>query len=359
MPIFDQGYQHWEGPRRPRSLRWLTITRSGLVAGFRPRSVKLLGLASLAPALLLVIALAVWGLLEQGSSLVSFLIPLLRSLRLPTEVLEDPSLIRLPIWSLAFDRFFRIQNFLWVFLVAAIGPQLISRDLRFNALPLYLSRPLTRFDYVLGKFGMVAVVIGSVTLAPMVLAYVLGVAFSLEASVLTDTFGLLLNATLYCVLIIVIAGLLILAISSLTRNSRYTGLIWIGLWLVSDGVADVLTISVRQPWCHLVSLPKNFEAIRIHLMDADVSWEKLQAVLPQTPPGGGPGGRGRNQGPFGSRPTTLPPEAIEQSEEERAIQALLQVERPDWTQSLATLLGLSAVSALILSTRIRGLDRLK
>jgi ABC-2 type transport system permease protein len=359
MPIFDQGYQHWEGPRRPRSLRWLTITRSGLVAGFRPRSVKLLGLASLAPALLLVIALAVWGLLEQGSSLVSFLIPLLRSLRLPTEVLEDPSLIRLPIWSLAFDRFFRIQNFLWVFLVAAIGPQLISRDLRFNALPLYLSRPLTRFDYVLGKFGMVAVVIGSVTLAPMVLAYVLGVAFSLEASVLTDTFGLLLNATLYCVLIIVIAGLLILAISSLTRNSRYTGLIWIGLWLVSDGVADVLTISVRQPWCHLVSLPKNFEAIRIHLMDADASWEKLQAVLPQTPPGGGPGGRGRNRGPFGSRPTTLPPEAMEQSEEERAIRALLQVERPDWTQSLATLLGLSAVSALILSTRIRGLDRLK
>ena len=37
--------------------------------------------------------------------------------------------------------------------VAAQAPQLISRDLRFRTVTLYFSRPLTREDYVLAKFG--------------------------------------------------------------------------------------------------------------------------------------------------------------------------------------------------------------
>jgi ABC-2 type transport system permease protein len=40
--------------------------------------------------------------------------------------------------------------------VAAQAPQLISRDLRFRTVALYFSRPLTREDYVLAKFGALA-----------------------------------------------------------------------------------------------------------------------------------------------------------------------------------------------------------
>ena len=40
-------------------------------------------------------------------------------------------------------------------LVLLVGPSLISQDLRFNAIPLYFSRPLRRFDYFVGKLGVI------------------------------------------------------------------------------------------------------------------------------------------------------------------------------------------------------------
>ena len=46
-------------------------------------------------------------------------------------------------------------------LVVLAGPNLISRDLRFNALPLYFSRPLTRLDYFLGKLGVIAALVAA------------------------------------------------------------------------------------------------------------------------------------------------------------------------------------------------------
>ena len=72
-------------------------------------------------------------------------------------------------------------------LVLLVGPGLISQDLRFNALPLYFSRPLRRFDYFLGKLGVIGFFLGAVAIVPAVVAYVLGVVFSLDLGVVRDT----------------------------------------------------------------------------------------------------------------------------------------------------------------------------
>ena len=52
------------------------------------------------------------------------------------------------------------QNALLFFMVVAIGPTMISPDLRNNAMPLYLSRPISKSNYILGKL-MVLLVLGS------------------------------------------------------------------------------------------------------------------------------------------------------------------------------------------------------
>ena len=52
------------------------------------------------------------------------------------------------------------QNVLIFFLVVALGPTMISPDLRNNAMPLYLSRPISKGNYILGKL-MVLPVLGS------------------------------------------------------------------------------------------------------------------------------------------------------------------------------------------------------
>jgi ABC-2 type transport system permease protein len=126
-------------------------------------------------------------------------------------------------------------------LILLVGPNLISQDLRFNALPLYFSRPLRRIDYFLGKLGIIATFLAMVVILPSLVAYGLGLLFSLDITIIRDTFKVLLASIGYGLVIAVSAGLLMLALSSLSRSSRYTALFWLGFCLVGVSLAFVLT----------------------------------------------------------------------------------------------------------------------
>src|SRR5262249_44984097 len=152
MPIFDQGYQHWKGPLTGRGWRWLAIARHGVRVQLKNRILRVLLILAWLPALALVAAVAVWGLVEQPSAGVLRLVASI----LPADMLLDPYAYRSSAWTLAYSFFFRTQLYIIMLLVVIAGPGLISRDLRFNALPLYLSRPVTRLDYFLGKLGVIA-----------------------------------------------------------------------------------------------------------------------------------------------------------------------------------------------------------
>jgi ABC-type transport system involved in multi-copper enzyme maturation permease subunit len=237
MPIFDQGYQHWQGPLSGHAWRWLAITRHGVRVQMKNRLLRILVLFAWIPALALVVATVLWGLIEQHSEGV---LALVRAI-LPRDVLLEPQAYRQTIWTLAFAIFFQVQMFFIMLLVVIAGPGLISRDLRFNALPLYFSRPLTRLDYFLGKLGVIGAVVAAVAVVPAVFAYFVGVAFCLDLSVVRDTYPVLVGAVAYGVIITLSVGTLMLAMSSLTRRSLYVGIAWAGLWLISGTVAQILT----------------------------------------------------------------------------------------------------------------------
>jgi hypothetical protein len=121
------------------------------------------------------------------------------------------------------------------------GPGLISQDLRFNALPLYFARPLTRRDYFLGKLGVIGYLVALVAVGPAVFAYVVGVCFSLDLRVIPDTWTVLVGSVAYGLVVTLSTGTLILALSSLTRRSLYVGIAWAGLWIISGAVGGLLT----------------------------------------------------------------------------------------------------------------------
>jgi ABC-2 type transport system permease protein len=238
MPIFDQGYQHWEGTLSSHTWRWWTITRQGVRAQLRSRWVRMLVIMAWIPALLLVLVVSLWGLLEQQAEMIR---PLLGFLRLPQALVEGGSSFRVPVWTLAYHYFFYIEVNFAMLLVVLVGPGLISQDLRFNAIPLYFSRPLRRIDYFLGKLGVIAVFLCAVMVGPAVIAWMLGVIFSLDISVIKDTFGIMLAAVVSGVVVVLSAGMLMLALSSLSRNSRYVGAFFIGIWFISSSVAGILS----------------------------------------------------------------------------------------------------------------------
>jgi hypothetical protein len=237
MPIFDQGYQHWKGPLSGRVWRWVTIALHGVRVQRSNRFIRISLLVAWLPALGLIGAMVVWGLVERQSEGVLAIF----SKFLPPDVLQEPQALRAPMWTLAYSIFFKIEIYVIMLLVAFAGPGLISQDLRFNALPLYLARPLTRFDYFLGKLGVIGALVASVAVVPAVVAYVVGIFFCLDLSVVKDTYPVLLGSVAYGLVITLSAGTLILALSSLTRRTLYVGITWAGLWLISAAVGGILS----------------------------------------------------------------------------------------------------------------------
>lgn len=308
MPIFDQGYQHWQGQLAGHAWRWLAITRHGLRVALSGWLIWLVLIVAAIPAIVMAFLIAMWGLLEQQSALISTILPMLSGILGP-EILAGPRAYRVEIWTIVFNYFLAIEQWFAMVLILFAGPNLISQDLRYNALPLYFSRPLRRFDYVLGKLGVILTLLGSVIVLPVIAAYVLGMIFSLDISVLRDTFRILLASVAYGLVISVSAGLLILALSSLSRNSRYVALFWIGMWFVTSSVAGVLFLvnleqqarerhraavagekvdleaeaeqAARRDWRPLVSYTQNLHRIGQELLGTDAAWEKLSRLHPE------------------------------------------------------------------------------
>jgi ABC-2 type transport system permease protein len=324
MPIFDQGYQHWNGRLRGRVWRWLAITRRGVRTQWEKKATRRVVFMGVVPALFLAAFLVLWGLFEQKSE---FLAPIMMLLRgLPDELRSGPAKFRLPVWTIAFNRFLEVQTYFAMILVMLVGPDLISQDLRFGALPLYFSRPLRRFDYFVGKLGVIGVYLSVVTVAPILLAYVLGICFSLDAGTIRETAQLLGASIAWGLIVVASAGMLMLAMSSLSRNSRLVGGAWVGIWLVSHVAGSSLTSIVHEKWCPLVSYVHNLHRLREALLDTASAWHALPSFL---------------------------------SSSSRAFARTAQTVEYPWTWSAYVLAGLFGLSLCILSMRVRSLDRLK
>jgi len=347
VPIIDQGYQHWSGQLSGHAWRWLAIARHGIRVGMKESKVRMLLLFACAPAVALAGALCIWGLIERNSASFRPFLEILSHFGFGPEVLTDPRSFRVEFWTICYSKFMDFELFAAMILVLLVGRQLIGQDLRFNAMPLYFSRPLWRSDYFLGKLAVIGGFLGMVIVVPALVAYILGLAFSLDISILSDTFPLLLSVIAYGLVITISAGTLILAVSSLSRSSRIVGLIWIGLWFVSNITASMLNGAYQMEhrefgqgragfvdarlsqtnWRPIVSYTTDLARVGQQFLGTDACWRKLADL--QNP---------RSRDMF--------------------LMMFLGPQYP-WYWSAGVLAGLLLISAWILHSRVRSMDRLK
>ncbi|HEY0544417.1 MAG TPA: ABC transporter permease subunit [Pyrinomonadaceae bacterium] len=76
-----------------------------------------------------------------------------------------------PINGSFFQTLIGIQGILAFFLTLLVGPPLVSRDLTNNGLPLYLCRPFSRAEYVIGKMSVVIILSSLITWVPGLLLF--------------------------------------------------------------------------------------------------------------------------------------------------------------------------------------------
>jgi ABC-2 type transport system permease protein len=154
LAVHRRRYQTYEGTLTPVGTRFAILVRYALRELFESRVFLALLLGSCVP---LVAAIAQVYLNHN---------PTARTL-----LAMRPDLFA--INNTFFFRVISIQSALAVVLAAWAGPTLIAPDLAGGALPLYLSRPLSRPQYLLGKMATILGLLSAVTWVPALLIFAL------------------------------------------------------------------------------------------------------------------------------------------------------------------------------------------
>jgi len=223
MPIHDQGYRHYAGQRAPHGRAWWVIARAQIMTALQTRSFRLLLVVAWAPVV-------VRAVLIYVSS---------QNLPVSEFIATTPQTFR--------D--FLGQQQLFVFLVTIGQAGLIAEDRRTNALQLYLSKPLTRVEYILGKLVPPVAYVLFVTLVPAVLLLLLQIVFAGSLAFLRANFFLLPAITLFSLIQSLLAAFVILALSSLTKSRRFVSIMYAAVVFFSYAMYQVLRgITTSRTW---------------------------------------------------------------------------------------------------------------
>jgi ABC-2 type transport system permease protein len=153
MAVYEQTYRRYAGPLTPEWSRFLIIPRHAYRAVFNSKLFTAFFVICFLP--LLVEAILIY--LHCNVSALAIMQVNVREL--------------IPIDAFFFQAFISIQGGFAFFVALLIGPPLVSRDLRNNALPLYLCRPFSRTEYVLGKMSVILILLSVVTWVPQLLLF--------------------------------------------------------------------------------------------------------------------------------------------------------------------------------------------
>ena len=235
MTVHARGYRPFTGAVRTRGPRFVTIFRQGYADATRGRGFRVFQVIVLVIFVLIAILLNFQVSVGRG----------LGSLpRRGTPIPSDAELARTGL-ATALMWFHTIAMFPVVLLTLFVGAGLVADDLRTRALPLYLVRPVTPFDYFLGKWLVPVAVLAVNVLAPglgiVLMAAVLrpsgeSTAFLAEQG---DIVGTLLAH--FAVLALVYASVVILVSAAAKRRGAAIiagALVFIGGSIVGGGINE-------------------------------------------------------------------------------------------------------------------------
>lgn len=214
MPIHDQGYRRYGGTRAAAGRAWQVIARSGIQSIISKRAFIALMLFAWAPFVVRAVQIYISANFQQAA----FLAPKGETFR---EFLD--------------------QQGVFVFFVTIwVGAGLIANDRRANALQLYLSKPLTAAEYVAGKMAILFVFLVFVTWAPAMGLLILQTIFAGSFTFIRNNAYLVPAITLFSIAQVLLASTTMLALSSLSKSSRFVGIMYAGLMFFTAALFQAL-----------------------------------------------------------------------------------------------------------------------
>lgn len=234
MPIHDQSYRRYKGHRESPRSAWTVIAVNGITGFLKRRAMIALLIFAWIPFIVRAVQIYVSANLPQVSMLAM-----------------KPE---------TFRQFFDQQSTLVFFVTIYIGSGLIANDRRANALQIYLSKPLTRAEYIAGKMAILFVFLLLVTWVPAMLLLLLQALFAGSFSFVRENLFLVPAMTVFSLVQVLVATFSMLALSSLSNSSRFVAVLYAGLVLFTRAM---------------------FEAVKGITGSSGISWVSFTASLEQ------------------------------------------------------------------------------
>ncbi len=235
MPIHDQSYRRYGGTKEQAGQAWMVIAGTGIRTIARKR-------------LFLGLLICAW-------------IPFVVHAVIIYINANFPQFTLLSLTAQRFRDFLGNQDFFVFVITVWVGAGLVANDKRANALQIYLSKPLTRSEYIAGKLAILGVFLVLVTWVPAILLLMLQVAFTGSFSFLRQNLYLFPAVTVYAFLQVTLASFVMLALSSLSKSGRYAAILYAGAYWFSAavfGLIFLITGSSKMAW---ISLPGNLNLL--------------------------------------------------------------------------------------------------
>jgi ABC-2 type transport system permease protein len=235
VPIHDQGYRRYTGRRLPPGSAWMAIASAGIrTAVGRKRVIGLLILG--------------WLPFLVRSVLFYF------SVNVPQAAFLKPT-------AETFREFLGQQQICVFFIAVSVGAGLIANDRRANALQIYLSKPLSRWEYVFGKFSILMTLLLLVTWVPAVALLIVQILFAGNFTFFRTNLYLFPAITLFSFIEVVTVSASMLALSSLSNSSRYVSILYTALVFFTPALFNLLRVVSGTSGISLISFPANLEQV--------------------------------------------------------------------------------------------------
>ena len=187
---------------------------------------------------------------------------------------------------------------LLVFVAALlVGSNVIAADNRANALLVYLSKPLTRADYLIGKWVGVFLQIAALTVIPSLFMYLFFVTAYYSDGFLKENPTLIWRMLLVTMLLPALHTSLIIGFSSWTKSPRLAGSLYAAFYFVTVVLSATFGAILRSHDKDKTNLRTSALITRLHVdgVAQGIGLHLYQVTPQQTE--AGPGGRRRNRRP--------------------------------------------------------------
>src|SRR6185436_8546098 len=152
-----------------------------------------------------------------------------------------------------FHFYISFQCGLGFLLTVLIGPVLISRDLANNALPLYLCRPFSRAEYVIGKMSVLMILISAITWVPGALLFLFQ-SYLEGAGWFANNFWIAVAVFVESWTWIALLALLSVTISAWVKWRLAASAALFGLFIISNAIGITVNNVLRTKWGSLFNL---------------------------------------------------------------------------------------------------------